>query len=134
MFVTFRETWGFRTFMVFSCSRSTAGFRGLAFFAAIFPEVVGEATQGPVVRCVDVARAHAAHREEARGDEALQVVAQRGGGDLDVRLNGACARACRARLHDEAEHTEADRVPEGSELRRMAIDFRALGLLIVFSK
>ena len=105
-----------------------------AVLAAVFPQVVGEPAERVVVGRVVVERALAAGPHHARVDEALEVVAERRGRQVDVRLDVAGGGALRARLHDEAQDRQANRVPERAELLGVMLQLPAHDLLLNYSK
>src|SRR5438445_11101528 len=86
-------------------SRSAAA--ALSALAAILPEVRRERAQGVVVGAVEDERPLFADLEELGGGEALQVVAERRRGEIDVLLNFAGGGAARIALDDAAEDSEA---------------------------
>src|SRR5688500_2435406 len=120
MFETLRDTWGFRTFMSDSSS-ATGRLRCLAALAAVFPEEVRQRAQGGEHRAVIDVRALATRLEEPRPHQAVDVVAQRRGRDVDLRLDLTGRGAFRPRLHDVTQDAEANGMPQGSELLGMQI-------------
>src|SRR5262249_37543727 len=76
----------------------------------------------------------AAASEEARVDEAFQMVAQGGRGQIDVSLDVARRRPADARLDDETEDRETYRMAERSELLCMTVHFRCHAILLTNSK
>lgn len=64
------------------------------------------------------------HFEEPRIDEPSQMVAQRGGRQVDVRLDVACRSATITSLHDEAQDGQAKRMAQRAELGGVTVEFR----------
>jgi uncharacterized protein (DUF924 family) len=105
--------------------KKRASAASLSPLAAILPEVIREAAKRVVFRRVVVEGAFGAARQEIGVDEALQMMAQRRGGHVDVRLDVARGRALRPRLNDEAENPQAHRMPEGAQLFGVPFQFHA---------
>ncbi len=76
-------------------------------------------------------RALAPSLEETRVDEALEVMTERRGRHVHVRLDFSSGGSLRASLHDEADDGEARRVTEGTQLFGMALEFRRHGGIIL---
>jgi len=75
-----------------------------------------------------------AARQEARVEQALQVMAECGGRQIDVLLDLARGGTAVAALNHEAHDLEPNRVPERRQLLRVPFEFRAHALLLIFSK
>ena len=69
-------------------------------------------------------RAIAAGLHDARVDEPLEVVAQRGSRDLYASLNRPGRGALWTRLYDKAQNGQAQRVSERAELLGMMLKLR----------
>lgn len=72
--------------------------------------------------------------EQAGIRQTLEVMAQCGGGKIDVRLYLARRHSRIAELHDEAQDREAHGVTERAQLLRGALQFRGHRLLLTNSK
>jgi hypothetical protein len=105
-----------------------------ALLAAIFPEVRRQVAKRFVVGGVIVERAFAPRLHDAGIDEAFEVMAERRGRHVDMRLNRACGRAVRPRLHDEPKNRQAHGVPQCAQLLGMMLQFRGHALLLDHSK
>jgi hypothetical protein len=70
-----------------------------------------------------VERAFTPGRQEASVDQSLEMVTQRGGWEIDVRLYLAGRRTLRPTLHHEAQDLKTHRVTQGTELARMTFQF-----------
>src|SRR4029077_2953781 len=108
----------------FARSPLAAALRAAAPLAAVFPEIIRERLQLVVGRLVVDEGALAAGRDQAGGGEALQVVAERRRGDVQLVLDVARRRAVGAPLHDVAEDRETDGVSQRAELLGVTIEFR----------
>src|SRR5215831_7186515 len=124
MLETLSETWGLMTFMraaPFSTKIEVAGTKKsaagavAALLAAVLPEIVGQLAKGAVVGRVVMEGAFAARLHHAGVDQPFQVVAERRGWQIDVRLDLARRCALRSRLHDEAKNAQADGMSERAE-------------------
>jgi hypothetical protein len=81
-----------------------------------------------------VKRAFAARLHDAGIDEAFEVMTERRGRHVDMRLNRACGRAFRPRLHDEPKNRQAHGVPQCTQLLGVMFQFRGHALLLDHSK
>src|SRR5258708_24004562 len=104
------------TFMAISSARSATPFASLA---AVFPDVRGERAQGLVVGGVIDEGAFAPGLDEARAREALQMMAQRGGGQIEMVPDLACGRAFGLALDDVTQDGESRGMPQPAELLRV---------------
>lgn len=75
-----------------------------------------------------------ARLQDARVNEALQVVAERRGRQSDVSLDGPRRCAFRPRLHSEPKDREAHRVPQCAQLLRVMIQLRRHTILLTLPK
>src|SRR5688572_32654293 len=101
MLRTLRDRWGLRIFMMFSSflpnnsnnsskkmgARGDSAALGLAALAAVFPQVVGQASQAREIGGVVVVRPLAARTEQPCIDQLLEVVTQRRRRQVDMRLD-----------------------------------------------
>ena len=107
---------------------------GLAALTAILPNVIGESTKGRVIGGVVVKGALASGSQHAGIDQALQVVAERRGRQIDMRLDLPGRGAIATGLHHEPQDLKADRMAKRTELLGVAFNFRRHALLLIFSK
>src|SRR5947208_12063044 len=102
-------------------ARSAAPFASLA---AVFPDVRGERAQGLVVGGVIDEGAFAPGLNEACAREALQVVAQRGGGQIEMVLDVAGGRAFGFALDDVTQDGEPRGLAQRAEFFGVAVELR----------
>ena len=66
--------------------------------------------------------AFTARRDQTRSEQAIQMVAERRCGDIDARLDVAGARAPWARLHQDSQDGETQRVTQRLKLFGMSLE------------
>jgi hypothetical protein len=105
----------------------------LAALAAVFPDVGRQGTKHLVVGAVVDEGAFTSGAEEACAGQSFEVVAQRRGGQIEMRLDVSRRRALRAALNDVAQYLEACRVAECAQLFSVSVE-RGHVLLLIKSK
>ena len=97
--------------------------RGLpALLAAILPEVVGQSAKRAIFRGVIVKCALLATNEQTCIQQALQVMTECRGGQVDMGLNLASGPSVFAALHDEAKDRQPHWMTERCKLVRVMFE------------